>query len=330
MTPARTTNTTITGFTTMTTTIEILPPDIEPWRASNTGIEFVHSFDSGKPGPHVMINAITHGNEICGAIAVARLLAARTLPARGKLTLSFANIDAYARWNPVDPHDNRFVDEDFNRLWLPEVLDGPRRSVELTRARIMRPVIDRVDLLLDIHSMHNPHRAVMICGPHDKGIAFAKQVGIPRHIVSDVGHANGTRMRDYGGFGDPKCAKNALLVECGQHWERAAAELAWQTVWRFLNATDIMDPKSIEFHIDKLQLSEQQVIRVTDAVIARSAQFKFAKGLHGLSVLEKAGDLIATDGDESVCAPYDNCVLIMPTLVHVKPGLTAVRLGRIE
>jgi hypothetical protein len=31
-----------------------------------------------------------------------------------------------------------------------------------------------------------------------------------------------------------------------------------------------------------------------------------------------------------VVAPYDNCVLIMPTMVHVKPGLTVVRLGRID
>jgi hypothetical protein len=31
-----------------------------------------------------------------------------------------------------------------------------------------------------------------------------------------------------------------------------------------------------------------------------------------------------------VLAPYDNCVLIMPTMVHVKPGLTVVRLGRMD
>jgi len=28
-------------------------------------------------------------------------------------------------------------------------------------------------------------------------------------------------------------------------------------------------------------------------------------------------------------APYDHCVLIMPSLHHVKAGLTAVRIGRI-
>jgi hypothetical protein len=63
----------------------------------------------------------------------------------------------------------------------------------------------------------------MICGPLDKGIRFAFDVGIPEHVVSDTGHANGTRMRDYGGFGDPGSPKNALLIECGQHWEKSAA-----------------------------------------------------------------------------------------------------------
>ncbi len=314
----------------MTTSIELNPPDIARWRSGNTGIEYVHTFDSGAAGPHVMINAVTHGNEVCGAIAVDHLLAMQLRPRRGKLTLAFTNVAAYARWNPADPHSNRFVDEDFNRVWTPATLDGPRDSVELKRARALRPVIDQVDLLLDIHSMHNAHGAVMICGPLDKGIAFAKQVGIPEFIVSDAGHANGTRMRDYGGFGDPASPKNALLVECGQHWERSAAVVAWQTVWRFLRVTGILDAADTAPHIDAAAVPAQKVVRVTEAVIAKSPEFKFAEGLAGLSVLKKKGDLIAQDGSEPVLAPYDNCVLIMPTLIHVKPGLTAVRLGRVQ
>jgi predicted deacylase len=319
--------------TTMTTIIEIFAPDIEPWRNGNTGVEFVHTFDSGRPGPHVMINAVTHGNEICGAIAVDRLLrmgAAKIRPMRGKLSISFANVEAFSRFNPADPHATRFVDEDLNRVWTVEALDGPRDSAELRRARELRPIIDEIDLLLDIHSMHSPHRPVMICGPLDKGIAFAEQVGIPAHIVSDVGHANGRRMRDYGGFGDPASAKNALLVECGQHWEKSAEALAWQTVWRFLKVTGIMDPELVGSHIDQAPPPAQQVIRVTDAVIARTADFKFVQGLNGLSMINKKGDLIATDDKIEVRAPYDNCVLIMPTLIDVKPGLTAVRLGRVK
>ena len=311
-------------------TVELSPPDISAYRRGNSGVEYVTTLDSGKPGPHVMVNAVTHGNELCGAIAVDRLFKMNVQPTRGKLTLAFANVAAFHSFNPALPHASRFIDEDFNRVWTPATLDGPRQSVELTRARAMRPVIDQIDFLLDIHSMHDPHGPVMISGPLDKGIALSKQTGVPEFIVADAGHANGTRMRDYGGFGDPASGKAALLVECGQHWERASGELAWQTTWRFLRALDVVDRALADSQIDRATVPAQKVVRVTEAVIANGKDFKFADGLRGLSVVEKRGDLIATDEGKPVAAPYDNCVLIMPTLIHVKPGLTAVRLGRLE
>ena len=53
-----------------TPAFEVLPRDLTPYRAGNTGIDYVHRFESGKPGPHVLINGITHGNEFCGMVAV--------------------------------------------------------------------------------------------------------------------------------------------------------------------------------------------------------------------------------------------------------------------
>lgn len=310
--------------------VELSAPDISAYRAGNTGIDYVSTFDSGKPGPHVLVNAVTHGNEICGAITVDRLFRMNVRPTRGKLSLAFANVAAYLRFDKHAPHASRFVDEDFNRVWTPAVLDGTRKSVELNRARQMRPLIDSIDFLLDIHSMHDPHGPVMICGPLDKGIRFAQEVGVPEFIVSDAGHANGTRMRDYGGFGDPHSTRNALLVECGQHWERAAENMAWQTTWRFLSALNVTDSSLAAEQIDRAQPTTQKVVKVTDALIATTMDYRFAPGLRGLSTLARAGDLIATDAGRPVRAPYDNCVLIMPSLVHVKPGLTAVRIGRLQ
>lgn len=310
--------------------VELAAPDITPHRAGNCGIEYAWTFDSGVTGPHAMVNALTHGNELCGAIAVDRLLREGVRPTRGRLTLAFANVAAFDRFDPDRPHASRFVDEDFNRVWSKEVLDGARDSVELRRARALRPLIDTVDFLLDIHSMHDPHGPVMISGVLDKGIDLARRVGVPRHIVADRGHANGTRLRDYGGFGDPASPKAALLIECGQHWEAAAESLAWQTVWRFLRALDVVDRAAAEAQIDAAPVPPQHLVRVTDALIAKSADYRFADGLHGLSVVKQKGGLIATDGGEPVLAPYDDCVLIMPTLIHVKPGLTAVRIGRFE
>ena len=310
--------------------VELVAPDISAYQSGNAGVEYITTFDSGQPGPHVMINAITHGNEICGAITVDRLFKMNVRPIRGKLSLSLANVAAFLRFDPATPHTSRFVDEDFNRVWHPATLDSSRNSIELTRARAMRPVVDSVDMLFDIHSMHDPHGPVMISGPLDKGIALSKQVGLPQHIVSDRGHANGTRMRDYGGFGDPTSTKNALLVECGQHWEHAAANVSWQSTWRFLRVCDLVDRDLAESEIDKATLPAPHVVRVTEAVVANHQDFVFADGLHGLSVIPKQGDLIGHDGGTPVVAPYDNCVLIMPTMVHVKPGLTVVRLGRID
>ncbi len=309
--------------------VELQAPDIERHRRSATGTDFVHTFASPVPGPHVMVNALTHGNEICGAIVVDRLLREELRPTRGKLTLAFANVEAFSRFDPRNPYATRFVDEDFNRLWTPDVLDSSRDSAELRRARALRPFIEEADYLLDIHSMLEPSPPVMICGPLEKGIGLAFDVGIPEHIVSDTGHANGTRMRDFRGFGDPASAKNALLVECGQHWERSAERVAWQTTWRFLRHLDVVDRARADREIDAA-VAPQRLIRVTEAVVARTPAFRFAKTFTGLEVVPRAGDVIAWDGDQPVRAPYDNCVLIMPVPNNVKTGLTAVRLGRLE
>jgi predicted deacylase len=326
-TPTGTITTTIDAMT--APRVELQAPDIEPYRDSNTGTPFVHRIDSGKPGPSVLVVGLTHGNEICGAIALDRLLAMGARPSRGTLTLAFANVAAFGRFDSRNPFASRFVDEDFNRVWRPEVLDGARDSVELRRARELRPFVEAADYMLDIHSMLEASPPVMICGPLDKGIRFAFDVGIPEHIVSDTGHSNGTRMRDFGGFGDAASPRNALLVECGQHWEKSAAEVAWQCVWRFLKAVGVARESDAAREIQPAR-APQKLIRVTEAVVANSPAFRFAKSFTGLEIVPREGDVIAWDGEEPVRAPYDNCVLVMPVPNNIKTGLTAVRLGRIE
>src|SRR5215472_3276725 len=171
--------------------IELSAPDITPYAAGNTGIPYVTSFASGRPGPHVLVNALTHGNEICGAIALDELFRAGVRPAAGKLTLSFANVGAYRRFDAADPTASRFIDEDFNRVWDTAVLAGPRKSAELARARELRPIIDTVDLLLDIHSMQHATAPLMLTGLTEKCLDLARRVGVPEIIVRDAGHAAG-------------------------------------------------------------------------------------------------------------------------------------------
>ena len=94
----------------MAIAVELQAPDIEPYRRSASGTEFVHVLDSGKPGPQVMVMALTHGNEICGAIALDRFLGMGARPVRGRLVLAFANVAAFGRFDPANPYASRFID----------------------------------------------------------------------------------------------------------------------------------------------------------------------------------------------------------------------------
>ena len=309
--------------------VELTPPDIEPYRAGNTGIEYVTSFAAGEPGPHVVVTALTHGNEICGAIALDRVLRAQIRPRRGKLTLAFDNVAAYREFDPRYPIASRYVDEDFNRLWSPATLDGPRRSVELERARALRPIIDDADFLLDLHSMQYATAPLMLAGLLPRSRELARRVGIPELIMCDEGHAAGPRMRDYGGFGDPASAKTALLIECGQHWERRSAEVASDVTLRFLIALGCVGEEDVAAlgGPDFAAHPSQRVIEVTEAVTIAGDRFDFTADFRGLEVIQDKGTLIGRDDGKEVRTPYDNCVLIMPSRRLVK-GQTAVRLGR--
>ena len=272
---------------------------------------------------------MTHGNEICGAIALDRLFRAGLRPRRGKLTLAFDNVAAYRNFDPRVPVASRYVDEDYNRMWAPGTLDGPRRSTELARARALRPIVDAADFLLDIHSMQYATAPLMLAGTLDRSVALARRVGIPELIMCDAGHAAGPRMRDYGGFGDPASTKTALLIESGQHWERHAAEVATDVMLRFLIALGILtrDDAVPLAGPDFEAHPRQRVIQVTEAVTITGDSFEFVEDFRGLEVLPAKGTLIGRENGREVCTPYDDCVLIMPSRRLVK-GQTAVRLGR--
>jgi predicted deacylase len=92
--------------------IEIRPPELAPFRHGNTGVDYVHIFDSGRAGPTVMLQALTHGNEFAGAIALIDLLRDGLRPQRGRLIVAFANVAAFARFDFDDPDASRYVDED--------------------------------------------------------------------------------------------------------------------------------------------------------------------------------------------------------------------------
>ena len=312
--------------------LELTAPDIAALCAGNTAIDHVTSFDGDAPGPHVLINALCHGNELCGIIAVERLLRLGLRPARGRLTLCLANVAAFRRFDPARPHASRCVDEDFNRLWSEAVLDGGRDSVELRRARQLRPLYQQADLLLDLHSMAQPGEPLTLCGRTGRGRALALALGFPRWVIADSGHAAGRRLIEFGAFALPDAeagpdGKVALLVECGQHWQAASADMAFALCLRLLSHTGLLAPEITAPLMPPLEPAPQRLVEVTEAVTPLTDGFVFAADWPGMTEIPRAGTIIGYDQGRPVRTPYDDCILIMPSRKAAR-GQTAVRLGR--
>ncbi|MDH2235104.1 succinylglutamate desuccinylase/aspartoacylase family protein [Pigmentiphaga sp. GD03639] len=307
----------------------LLPvPDLSAVRAGNTGVEGVWHFDSGTPGRHVLVTSLVHGNELCGAWAVKTALESGLRPRRGKLTLAFCNLAAFDTFDAARHDASRYLDEDLNRVWSDDKLAAPTTR-ERARAAALLPWVRQADWLLDLHSMHEPCAPLLLTGMQPRNLDLARELGAPRHIIVDAGHKDGVRMRDYGRFGQmTDNGTRSLLIECGYHGALESRAVAQDQVARFLRASGIVDDNDIPAEWIAPTPDAQQAIEVTQPVVARSMDFRFAQPWQGLEELERAGTVIGWQDGEPVTTPYDHCTLVMPSLRQLVPGVTVVRLAR--
>lgn len=310
-------------------------PDLGRWRAGNTGVEGVWHFESGVAGRRVMLSALVHGNELCGAWALKELLEAGLRPETGSLTLAFCNLDAFDRFDAQDSDASRFVDEDMNRQWAPERLANAHTR-ERRRAAALAPFVQRAQWLLDLHSMHEPGQPLSLVGLHARNLALARQLRAPEHVVVDAGHEDGVRMRDHGHFGQPDGDQpdtRSLLIECGYHGDRASLGVARDQCARFLLHAGTVTATSARQWMPGWQQPDaprQWALHVTGAVVAKSPGFFFTELFQGLETIPRAGTVIGNNDGEPVVTPHDDCVLVMPSTRQARQGVTVVRFARRE
>jgi Succinylglutamate desuccinylase len=304
-------------------TVELAPPDLSPWLAGNTGVRGFTSFAAPRSGPHVLVLALIHGNELGGAIVLDAMLRSKLRPTRGRLTLGFANLDAFARFDAENPIASRFIDEDMNRVWDQATLDGPRRSRELDRAREIRPIIDTVDWVLDLHSMLWPSDPLLLCGEGARSKALALAIGTPGLVVADGGHAGGRRLIDYPRFTAATGDAASVLVEAGQHWRTPTVAQMQASVTALLHHAGMLDAGPDI----KMTPSPPRFAEVTRVITATTGRFAFVRPFRGGEVIPARGTLLAHDGSAEIRTPYDDCLMVMPSH-RTGRGHTAVRLAR--
>ncbi|MCI3208633.1 MULTISPECIES: succinylglutamate desuccinylase/aspartoacylase family protein [Pandoraea] len=305
--------------------LDVSQPDLSSYRKGNTGIDYVHRFESGRPGPHVLVNALTHGNEICGMVAVKHLLDSEVRPAIGTLTLSFANVEAYNAFDPARPYDNRQLVHNLNRIWTPEILDGQENSPEICRARELRPALDAADHLLDIHSTRADVAPFWVYPPFARNTELASAIQrVPLHLEMSpaLSPAGATGLTQYGHYGNSFTRNTGVVIECGQHFKPESSRLATEVVKDYLAYFGLITtPRDeIEPHAPPRRFELLTVCMV------RTTEFSFVRPLTGFEVFSR-GELIATDGDDEIRSPCDHCTIFMPTQEAIV-GREAVYLTR--
>jgi predicted deacylase len=324
---------------------ELLPRDLSAYRKGNTGIPYAFLFDSGVPGPRVAINALTHGNEFCGMVAVCALLDAGVRPERGSLSLSFANVQAYESFDRSKPFESRQLVHNLNRIWSDAELNGSERSPELDRAREMRSLFDPAYALLDIHSTSTPFEPFFVysTNAHSRAAtALADGIGFPAlQLLMPGGMQTGTPLIEYGPFSPRRAAAlasphapgagGAVVVECGQHFLARAGVVATQVALAFLKYTGSLSQTSASQWSQRLtgvdffaanDAPRPQRYELVSTHVIRTPQLRWLRPLKGLEVFAK-DELIGHDGDFEVRAPCDGCTIFMPL-----PGYRAPVPGR--
>jgi hypothetical protein len=118
----------------------------------------------------------------------------------------------------------------------------------------------------------------------------------------------------------------AIKTRC---WS-SAVTVAQDSTARFLLRAGIVTEADLPAGWLLPQAGTPRVIRVTEPVVANSMDFRFAGAYTGLETFADQGTVIGWRDGVPVLTPYPNCVLVMPSLRQLKPGVTVVRFGRLE
>lgn len=281
----------------------------------------------GSPGPRLLITGAIHGNERCGTEAIHRVMAeldSGTLSIRSGLVtfVPIANPLAYAS-------NTRNGDRNLNRHLFPT---STPQDYEDHVANWLCPLLARHDVLLDLHSFNAPGEPLVMVGPrnndgplepfqhaqHER--ALARRLGVRRFVdgwlrtyadgvqrrvpdpqqqqaVLRYGVGTTEYMRSTGGY--------ALTLECGQHDDPQAPEVAYRAILNslaFLGLIDAPSPPAIAPE----RMEALSMVAVTDKIWADD---RFTREWSSFDAVAK-GEQIGVRADGTpVLAAFDGRIL---------------------
>lgn len=276
-------------------------------------------FEATQPGPALLFFGAIHGNEICGPQAIRCIIkeiqSGKVILQKGSATfVPVANPLAYVR-------RVRYVKENLNRRF--RITKNPR-STEARFANILCRLVERCDVLLDLHSITaNGKPFIYLDFPTANNRAFARALGPELAVLGwpELYKKLGSKHRSYetttyaAGQG-----KDCLLIECGQHDDPASVTVATNAILNALRHYEIIKGKPERRRFCRMKM--------TAGFFRHHKKDRFARNWKHLDHVKKGESLILNANGTTIKAPYDACI-VMPKH-NARTGEDWLYLGRRE
>ena len=290
-----------------------------------------HSFDALHPGPRLIVLGAVHGNETCGTRAIERLISELD---SGVLQLQCGTLTLVPITNPLAyQKQQRMGERNLNRNLHP---NPAPQDFEDHIANVLCPLLAAHDVLLDLHSFHTPGEPFVMIGPQNNTgtlepfaqaaaeQALALRLG-PRRIVegwldtyatgvarrlartapanraqllsTDPRYGVGTTeyMRSQGGYG--------VTLECGQHDDPAAPQVARQAIHRALAHLGLVQAAA------PVATRGIELLRLTEVVDKTHAEDTFTKPWASYDHVKRGETIGLRHDGSSVYAPKDGRIV---------------------
>lgn len=280
------------------------------------------------PGARLIVLGAVHGNETCGTQAIRRVIDEIE---SGQLGLVAGQVTFVPVTNPLAyARRQRMGERNLNRNLVPT--DSPR-EFEDRIANWLCPLLRQHDALLDLHSFHTAGEPFVMLGPEDNagelepfaraaeettlalalgvrrfvdgwldtyaaGVARRRAAGAPAR-EADVHYGVGTTeyMRRHGGI--------ALTLECGQHDDPTAPEVAYRAIHHalaHLGLTDEAAPPPV---------ARREALRLYQVVDRVHADDRFTRSWASFDRV-KADELIGMRHDGTPVRPDRDGYIVFP------------------
>jgi len=227
----------------------------------------IHGFSALQPGPRLIVLGGVHGDETCGTVGIERAVAELD---SGALRLRCGQLTLVPVANPLARRlQRREGERNLNRLFRPTQPGDEPADYEARITNLLCPLLDRHEVLLDLHSFQSEGEAFAMIGPRDNTgtlepftRAFeegqlALHLGTSRVVEGwlDIyaaglaqraggqpaddaalafGWGTNEYMRSRGGYG--------VTLECGQHEDPAAPDVAHAAILSALRLLGMIEP----------------------------------------------------------------------------------------